>query len=196
MTDLVITQTFEEAYNVTLEHERGYVNHPKDPGGETIDGIARKMHPNWVGWPLIDKLTTKNYKTILAIPNMGGLIKLFYFQWWCDLKCDAIERIDPKIAKELFESSFNCGPSNGAKFLQRSLNNLNGGGKHYKEIVVDGKLGPGTIATLETCCKLPGRKDLVYRCQNGEQYKHYDSLKNKAHFPGWWKRIDGLDGVA
>lgn len=37
---------FEKAFAFVLEHEKGYVNNPKDPGGETKYGICKKYHPN------------------------------------------------------------------------------------------------------------------------------------------------------
>ena len=35
------------------EHLHGLVEH--DRGGETFSGIARKFHPHWEGWELVDK---------------------------------------------------------------------------------------------------------------------------------------------
>ena len=35
---------FDEIIEVVLEHEGGYVNDPKDPGGETNFGIAKRSH--------------------------------------------------------------------------------------------------------------------------------------------------------
>ena len=36
---------FDEIIEVVLEHEGGYVNDPKDPGGETNFGIAKRSNP-------------------------------------------------------------------------------------------------------------------------------------------------------
>ena len=33
---------------IFLHHERGYVNHPKDPGGETNKGITKRVYENGV----------------------------------------------------------------------------------------------------------------------------------------------------
>ena len=35
---------FDEIIEVVLEHEGGYVNDPKDPGGETNFGIAKRSN--------------------------------------------------------------------------------------------------------------------------------------------------------
>ena len=37
---------FNEIIEVVLHHEGGYVNDPKDPGGETNFGIAKRSHPD------------------------------------------------------------------------------------------------------------------------------------------------------
>jgi lysozyme family protein len=37
--------TFDEAFDVLIGHEGGYVNHPGDPGGETKFGISKRAYP-------------------------------------------------------------------------------------------------------------------------------------------------------
>ena len=37
---------FDDIIEVVLHHEGGYVNDPKDPGGETNFGIAKRSHPD------------------------------------------------------------------------------------------------------------------------------------------------------
>lgn len=37
--------TYRQAYDRLIAHEKGYVNHPNDRGGRTIDGIAERFHP-------------------------------------------------------------------------------------------------------------------------------------------------------
>ncbi len=36
---------FKEIVRDVIDREGGYVNHPKDPGGETKYGIAKRSHP-------------------------------------------------------------------------------------------------------------------------------------------------------
>ena len=35
---------FDECLKLVLHHEGGYVNHPKDPGGETNLGVTKKVY--------------------------------------------------------------------------------------------------------------------------------------------------------
>lgn len=37
---------FDKAFDFIMKWEGGYVNHPKDPGGETKFGISKKSYPN------------------------------------------------------------------------------------------------------------------------------------------------------
>ena len=41
----MLTQ-FDDIIEIVLHHEGGYVNDPKDPGGETNFGIAKRSHPD------------------------------------------------------------------------------------------------------------------------------------------------------
>jgi len=43
---MVIKSKFEMAINFVLPQEGGYVNDPKDPGGETNFGISKRKYPN------------------------------------------------------------------------------------------------------------------------------------------------------
>ena len=38
--------TFDEIIEIVLEHEGGYVNDPKDLGGETKYGITKRFYPD------------------------------------------------------------------------------------------------------------------------------------------------------
>lgn len=40
------SERFKLSVDFVLQHEGGYVNDPKDPGGETKFGIAKKYHPS------------------------------------------------------------------------------------------------------------------------------------------------------
>lgn len=42
---------------IIINNEGGYSNHPSDYGGETIYGISRKYHPNWLGWKYLNNPT-------------------------------------------------------------------------------------------------------------------------------------------
>lgn len=83
---------FEEAIKIILKHEGGYVNHPKDPGGETNFGITKRFYPDLVISKLTKEEATRIYKR----------------DYWERMK---IDELYPEKAKLLvFDCAVNQGP--------------------------------------------------------------------------------------
>ena len=40
---------FGKCLTLILHHEGGYVNHPRDPGGETNLGVTKRVYEEWGG---------------------------------------------------------------------------------------------------------------------------------------------------
>ena len=59
---------FIKIHAATMGCEGGYANNPDDAGGETYKGIARKMHPIWPGWKIIDDIKSLS----IAQPRFGS----------------------------------------------------------------------------------------------------------------------------
>ena len=53
---------YEHCLEMILHHEGGYVNHPKDPGGETNLGVTKRVYEEWGG----DKDMTDLLKELLG----------------------------------------------------------------------------------------------------------------------------------
>lgn len=113
---------FKKAIPIILKHEGGYVNDPKDPGGETKFGISKRA------FPLLD---IKN----LTLDKAQEIYKENY---WNPINGDLIKSQD--IATNLFDFVVNAGISSGVKTIQKVLN-----------VATDGKLGPGTLAAINAC---------------------------------------------
>lgn len=179
--------SFTRAFATTMQREGGYINNPKDSGGETYMGIARNHHPWWEGWTIIDELIAHQEPLSLSV-ELSQLVRDFYrSEFWDRLKCGLIDPVSEAVAEELFEASVNCGRSNGVKFLQRALNTLNSNGKLFADLTVDGGIGQQTIAaTLTMLTHRPPR--LLVKCQNGEQYIHYKNWARHEDFPGVFER--------
>jgi len=112
--------SFEKCVEFVLKHEGGYVNNPRDPGGETKFGIAKKFYPSLD----IKNLTTEQAK------------KIYFDDYWLRSKCD---QLPDKVAMMVFDSSVNQGIVASAKILQRSL-----------KIKDDGVIGSGTIGAAKS----------------------------------------------
>ena len=111
---------FDDAFERTVGHEGGYVNDPRDPGGETIYGISRRSHPG--AWAL-------------GRPTLEQAKNIYRDEYWTPLRCD---EIPPPIDEFLFDYAVNSGVGRAAMALQAAVGSLQ-----------DGKIGPRTIAALK-----------------------------------------------
>ena len=152
---------FEDIIEVVLHHEGGYVNDPKDPGGETNFGIAKRSHPNVD----IKNLTKDN------------AIKIYKEHYWDKNK---VENLPENLRHIYFDMCVNQGKGRAVKILQRAANAK---GANLK---VDGGLGPKTLAAIESsnvelqrvrAYRVKYYADLVTRKPDLEKFYY-----------GWYKR--------
>ena len=114
---------FDEIIEVVLEHEGGYVNDPKDPGGETNFGIAKRSHPD---------VDIKNL-------TKEGAKEIYKEVYWDNNK---VESLPEDLWHIYFDMCVNQGKSRAVKILQQAAN-----GKGAN-IDVDGGLGPNTLKAI------------------------------------------------
>ena len=117
-------KTFDEIIEKVLEHEGGYVNDPKDLGGETKYGITKRFYPD---------IDIKN----LTIEKAKDIYKSDY---WDKNK---VESLPQNLWHIYFDMCVNMGKRTAVKVLQRAANNKG------RDIEVDGGLGPMTIGALK-----------------------------------------------
>ena len=115
---------FNEIIEKVLEHEGGYVNDPKDLGGETKYGIAKRFYPD---------VDIKN----LTIEQATEIYKKDY---WDKNK---VESLPQNLWHIYFDMCVNMGKRTAVKVLQRAAVNKG------RDIEVDGGLGPMTIGALK-----------------------------------------------
>jgi len=115
---------FDEIIEVVLEHEGGYVNDPKDPGGETNFGIAKRSNPD---------VDIKNFTKAEAT-------LIYKTKYWDKNK---VESLPEELWHIYFDMCVNMGRSRAVKILQQSAVNRG------RNIKVDGGLGPNTIKALK-----------------------------------------------
>lgn len=144
----------------------GYVNNPKDPGGETKYGIAKKFNPS----VNIDTLTLEQAK------------QLYFDKYWIIVNCDKIKM---PLGALYFDAVVNSGSKQGTVFLQKAL-----GAK------ADGSFGPGTLSAAAeikdikvACSKFIDVREKFFRdlvAKNPDQYGEF--------LAGWLNRITMLRG--
>ena len=150
---------FDEIIEVVLEHEGGYVNDPKDPGGETNFGIAKRSNPDVDIKNLTKAEASLIYKT----------------KYWDKNK---VESLPEELWHIYFDCCVNMGKSRAVKILQQAAN-----GKGAN-IDVDGGLGPNTLKAISNvelervrAYRVKYYADLVTRKPDLEKF-----------YFGWYKR--------
>ena len=116
---------FDEIIEVVLHHEGGYVNDPKDPGGETNFGIAKRSHPD---------VDIKNL-------TKDGAKEIYKEHYWDKNK---VEDLPANLRHIYFDMCVNQGKGRAVKILQRAAN------AKGADLVVDGGLGPKTIHSIRS----------------------------------------------
>ncbi len=180
---------FLTALNEVLKHECFYSNISNDKGGETYAGISRKFHPSWPGWALIDKekmryggYLKRNYE--ITHPLMKGYIQSFYKEkFWDKINLSKVK--DENLQNIIFDAYVNSG-GNGIKVLQRTLNTVFG-----KKLVVDGAIGPITIATINSVnAKLFFD---AFKLARESYYKAIAKGDNAIFLQGWLNRLSSFN---
>jgi len=117
-------ENFPKCLQVILHHEGGYVNHPRDPGGETNLGVTKKVYQEWGG--------TKDMKD-LTVEDVAPIYKKNY---WDRCKCDDLES---GVDWVVFDWAVNSGTGRSAKAIQKICG-----------ATQDGAIGPKTLALIGT----------------------------------------------
>ncbi len=188
MSRRIRSKHFEIARNRTGRVEGGYVNNPNDLGGPTNHGVTEQT------------ARRHEYEGDMRDFTAEMADQVFFEDYWRAMHLDAIAKLSPPIAYELFDSAVNMTGPGGHKigrWLQGILNSGNYHGKFYTDLVVDGKIGPATVKALAAYLKRRGwRGEIALFCAlNGEQVHHYNKItiareQNEEFWFGWiWHRV-------
>lgn len=153
-----------KAVEVVLDHEGGYVNDPRDPGGETKYGISKRQYPE------------------LDIANLTreDAIAIYYRDWWRRYRYDRLQ--DESVATKVFDLAVNMGPATLHRLLQEALVFLG------YDIAVDGIIGPQTIEAANKAD--PERLLQVLRWLAAHHYYRIAAQRtqSQAFLMGWLRR--------
>ena len=117
---------YAECLEIILEHEGGFVNHPKDPGGVTNHGVTKRVYDEWIG-----KNSTVEEMRNLTHEDVAPIYKKNY---WDRAKCD---QLPSGVDLSVFDWGVNSGVSRSAKALQRIVG-----------VKQDGGIGPMTLQAV------------------------------------------------
>jgi len=162
---------FDRALAKVLVHEGGYVNHPKDPGGETNRGVTRRVYDEY---RRTLKLPVQSVKYI----TNAEVQSIYRMRYWALIKGDSLP---PGISYVVFDGAVNSGVSQSAKWLQRALG-----------IKADGVIGPGTLDALRG---VNDHDDLIAKII-ARRMAFLKALKTwKTFGKGWTSRVNGVLAV-
>lgn len=109
---------FDKAVEVILKHEGGYVNDPRDPGGETKYGISKRQYPSLN----IKRLTKDDAK------------RIYRNDYWDPCQCS---QMPPTVALPLFDAAVNQGVRTACRMMQ-----------HAAGVRADGIIGPVSLRVI------------------------------------------------
>lgn len=110
--------SFDVFIERVLSHEGGYVNDPRDPGGETKFGIAKRSYPN----------------TDIKALTRQQAIEIYRRDFWARVQG---EKLPAEVAFQVLDAAVNHGPGNAIRWLQRAAG-----------VADDGAFGPISLAAV------------------------------------------------
>lgn len=111
--------SFDSCFDALIDHEGGYVNDPRDPGGETKFGISKRAYPH------LD----------IAALTLADAKAIYRRDYWDRAHCD---QLPAGLAFDLFDTAVNSGIGQAIRFLQRAVG-----------VADDGVIGPITLANIQ-----------------------------------------------
>lgn len=157
-------ENYDKCLELILHHEGGYVNHPKDPGGETNLGVTKRVYEAWGGTKDMVDLTVEDVAPIYE-KNYWGRVKGDDLPSGLDL-C-------------VFDFAVNAGPGRAAKYLQSMIGTT-----------VDGGIGPNTLRAVGNYVEEVGLQSAIENYQASRQ-DYYEQLSTFETFGrGWTRRVN------
>ena len=170
----------DELIDSVIDREGDYSNHPADRGGATRWGITEAVaRANGYAGDMRD----------FAREAAAAIYRRIY---WVRPGFDRVASRAPMIAAELFDTGVNMGPATATAFVQRALNALNRGARDYPDVLLDGRIGPQTLAALDGFLAQRGStgEAVLLKAIEALQGERYLSLAeqrpaNEAFLYGW-----------
>ncbi|MGC0224911.1 glycoside hydrolase family 108 protein [Pseudooceanicola nitratireducens] len=164
-------KNFPACFAITLKHEGGYVDHPRDPGGATNMGIIRATLAKWRG-RAVSKQEVRDL-------SQNEAAQIYRRNYWDAVKGDALPDGMDLVA---YDGGVNSGPRRGAQWLQKGLG-----------VSVDGKIGNQTLTAALNCRN--GVEAIQIAC--AARMGFLRGLRTFSTFGrGWSRRVAGIEAEA
>lgn len=157
---------FPTCLKITLEHEGGWSDHPKDPGGATMKGITLATYRQWV--PGASKADLR------AISD-GYVSTIYETGYWQPVKA---ELLPAGVDLAVFDLAVNSGPGRAAKTLQAAVG-----------VAKDGQIGSITLSKANQVGDVALVRDICAR-----RLSFLRGLKTFSTFgKGWVRRVADVE---
>ena len=157
-----MTNNFKECLELVLKSEGGWVNNPKDPGGETNLGVTKAVWEEWIGHPVE---TMKNLTKDQVAP-------MYEQKYWRPCYGEVLPR---GLDFVVFSMGVNAGPGRSVKLLQSAIG-----------CVPDGIIGSRTRELISAS----NSATLINKFSESRR-EYYRALKTFPIFgKGWLARVD------
>lgn len=187
-------KNFIIANKFTQKWEKGYCNHPNDPGGATYNGVSlRFLKQTGIDINGDGKIDIQDILTLYRNKDQARVDEIFHKAFWRDPNLDRFNSLHIQTA--LYDANVNVGRTQAAKFLQRGLNFV-----AKANLAVDGKIGPKTLACANETCLGKGLAVAIALLDARQNF--HDSLVAKSPYPdgrnykpfaaGWRNRVNDL----
>jgi lysozyme family protein len=157
---------YAECLRRVLVHEGGRVNHPKDPGGATNQGVTQRVYDAY-------RLNRGQAKRHVFVMTDAERDAIYREQYWDVIRGDDLPS---GLDYAVFDFAVNSGCVRAAKALQSAL-----------KVKADGVIGN---VTLQAARRINDRKDLVSRiCLARLSWLQNLTSLWKVFGRGWRKRV-------
>lgn len=165
-------RNFERSLERVLEHEGGYVDHPKDPGGATNKGITIATYRRYV-----NRNGTKADLKNLTVHEAGIVYKK---QYWDKVRGDDLpDGLDYAV----FDFAVNSGPGRAAKYLQAIVGAKQDGAIGPKTLIAVAESPQSTVQIIDRLC--------ADRLAFLKRLKHWPTFGG-----GWTARVSAVNTYA
>lgn len=173
-------KSVEQMIDELIGREGKFSDHPSDTGKATMWGVTEAV------------ARANGYRGAMRELPRATAIAIYRSEYFTKPGFEKVYMISQPIAEEMFDTGVNMGTSLPGPWLQRLLNALNGRGRDYPEIGIDGKIGPATLGALRSFLNRRGAngEKVILRglnCLQGARYIDITEKReaNRDFIYGW-----------
>ena len=152
---------FDQIFERLIGHEGGYVNDPRDPGGETNWGITKRT------------ARANGYQGDMRSLTRERAKSIYKAAFWDRAQAD---QYHPAIGYQLFDAAVNHGIGNAVRMLQRAVG-----------VADDGAIGSVTLAAINS--KDVSDVLVLFNAERLEFYTNLSTFATFGR--GWSRRVVG-----